>query len=61
MILKETLAEVAKYQSEYILNSDFGIPREETAQIKIPFKFTIVISGIRRSGKSTLLRQLISR
>jgi uncharacterized protein len=61
MILKETLTEIAKSQSEYILNSDYGIPREETAQIKIPFKFTIVISGIRRSGKSTLLRQLISR
>lgn len=61
MILKETLAEVAGSQSEYILNSDYGIPREETDQIKIPFKFAIVISGIRRSGKSTLLRQLISR
>lgn len=61
MILKETLAEVAKSQNEYILNSDYGIQRDETYQIKIPFKFAIVISGIRRSGKSTLLRQLINR
>jgi len=61
MILRETLAEVVKTQSEYILNSDYGILREETDLIKTPLKFAIVISGIRRSGKSTLLRQLISR
>ena len=61
MILKETLAEVVKSQSEYILNSDYGTKRDETDRINIPIKFTTVISGIRRSGKSTLLRQLTER
>lgn len=60
MILKETLAKTLAAQNENILSTDKGIEREMLAKIKPVPGYASVISGIRRSGKSTLLRQLIS-
>jgi len=60
MILKETLAETAAAQKEIILSTDIGIEREMLPEIKLIPGFASVISGIRRTGKSTLLRQLIA-
>lgn len=60
MILKETLAKTLAEQRETILSADKGIEREMLAKIKPVTGYASVISGIRRSGKSTLLRQLIS-
>ena len=60
MILKETLAKTLAAQKENILSTDKGIEREMLAKIKPVPGYASVISGIRRSGKSTLLRQLIS-
>jgi len=60
MILKETLAKTLAVQKENILSTDKGIEREMLAKIKLVPGYASVISGIRRSGKSTLLRQLIS-
>lgn len=60
MILKETLAETAAAQKEIILSTDIGIEREMLHEIKLIPGFASVISGIRRTGKSTLLRQLIA-
>ncbi|OGU74718.1 MAG: AAA family ATPase [Ignavibacteria bacterium RBG_16_34_14] len=60
MILKETLAETVKVQKEIILNSEMGIEREKLKEIMLTPGMAAVISGIRRVGKSTLLRQLIS-
>ncbi len=37
-----------------------GIPREKLQSIKVEVPFAIVISGIRRCGKSTLLKQLMN-
>lgn len=61
MILKETLTEVVKSQKENLLNSDPGILREKIHEIRFSPGFAVIISGIRRSGKSTLLRQLIEK
>jgi len=60
MILKETLSETVKAQKEIILDSDSGIKREKLKEIQPAPGIATVISGIRRVGKSTLLRQLIS-
>ncbi len=60
MILKETLAEIVTKQKKIILDSEIGVEREMLPDIKaLPGK-ACVISGIRRTGKSTLLRQLIA-
>lgn len=59
MILKETLAETVKTQRDLILGSDKGIEREILPHINLMQGYASVISGIRRTGKSTLLRQLI--
>lgn len=60
MILKETLIEVLKTQREMVLRTPEGIKREKLAEIENTPGFALVISGIRRCGKSTLLRQMIS-
>lgn len=59
MILKTALEEVTTSQKEIILNSEYGVPREKLDEIKIEAGFGAIISGIRRAGKTTLLRQLI--
>ena len=61
MILKEVLREIAKSQRKAIIESDVGVMREKTAEIDIKTPFALVISGIRRCGKSTLLHQVITK
>ena len=55
MILKETLRTIVKTQQF----GDSGIPRSLLKDIDLKTKHTIVISGIRRCGKSTLLLQIM--
>ena len=57
MILKKTLAEVAKAQRKNL--KDTGIEREMLKKISLNQQMIQVISGIRRSGKSTLMKQLM--
>ncbi len=57
MILKSTLGEVAKSQAANIKNFDYGIKRELLDRISFKGGFALIISGIRRSGKSTLAMQ----
>jgi len=59
MILKETIAEVFKHQSGILLNQGLGTTRECLSDLKIYDSFVLVISGVRRCGKSTLVRQLL--
>jgi len=61
MIDKETLRNVVKIQREELLSFDPGVEREDTTKIKLNVPFAIVLSGIRRCGKSTLLRQLMKK
>jgi len=61
MILKSTLAEVIDSQKENLLKSSKGILRDKLKEIKLSKKYATVITGIRRSGKSTLLRQLLTK
>jgi len=61
MIIKELLQNIVKSQRNDILSSDSGIKREKLKEIKLETNFAIIISGIRRCGKSTLLKQIIKK
>ncbi len=60
MIFKEILSETINIQKEIILSTKTGVRRELLSKVKLIEGFASVIAGIRRCGKSTLLRQLIS-
>jgi len=61
MILKDTLKAIVKSQKEDILLFDKTVEREELSQIDLGAPHASVISGIRRCGKSTLLRQIMKK
>ncbi|MBU0635990.1 ATP-binding protein, partial [Candidatus Micrarchaeota archaeon] len=60
-MLKEKLAEVIAFQRKELFLSEKTVPREDLDSIKPMASFAIAVSGIRRCGKSTLLRQLLKR
>jgi uncharacterized protein len=57
MILKSTLEEVAKAQKSNLLNLDAGLKRHQLEVMPEITSHALIISGIRRCGKSTLLHQ----
>jgi len=61
MITKETIIEVIKSQKESLDNAEVGTAREEIKEIQILDSFALIITGVRRCGKSTLLHQLIRK
>lgn len=61
MIRKEILQEVIESQRKWIIQFGKGIERDKLKDIKLSASFAVVISGIRRCGKSTLLSQLLKR
>ncbi len=61
MIIKDILREVIISQRKSLDNLDLGIPREKCEDIKIEESFAVIITGIRRCGKSTLLNQILRK
>ena len=61
MISKEILKNVITSQREFMDNSEQGTLREKNREIKIVDSFALIITGVRRCGKSTLLNQLLKR
>jgi len=61
MIDKETIKQVIALQRESLNKAEIGTPREEQKELDILDSFAIVITGVRRCGKSTLLHQLIKK
>ncbi len=61
MILKETLAKVVRLQREELNLKETGVERELLKSIDLKSSHAVILSGIRRCGKSTLLRQLMKR
>lgn len=61
MITKEILAAVIISQRELLENLDTGTPRENEKEIKIEESFALLITGVRRCGKSTFLNQLLKK
>lgn len=60
MLTKETIRNVIESQRNFLDKSDKGVLRENLNDVKPEDSFAIVISGIRRCGKSTFLNQLLS-
>jgi len=61
MITKETLKEVIISQRELLKRLEQGTLRESGKEIKIEDSFAIIITGIRRCGKSTFLNQILTK
>ncbi len=59
MIPREVLKEVILSQKESLNRLSLGIVREK--QIKIRDSFALIITGIRRCGKSTFLHQILKK
>lgn len=60
---KEQLKQIVIEQRETLFHKPLGIEREQLKNIekKIPLPHIIVITGMRRCGKSTLLRQIMNK
>ena len=61
MIRKEVLKEIIESQRDWIQRLDSGIQREILENIRLSPTKAVVISGIRRCGKSTLLKQIMEQ
>ena len=61
MVLKQTLRDVAKSQAVDLAKLELGTKRGLLDKIDPKLPFAIVLSGVRRGGKSTLLHQLMKR
>ncbi len=61
MMLKQTLKEVVDIQKKELALLEEGIRREIEPSISMDLPFAIIISGIRRCGKSTLLRRIMKK
>jgi len=57
MLLKDDLLRIIRSQRENLVSHPSGIIRENLHNVRIIENFALVISGIRRCGKSTLLLQ----
>ncbi|MBV5348194.1 ATP-binding protein [bacterium] len=59
MILKQVISEVIEHQLWLLESKSLGILRYDLDGIKLYDSFVLVISGIRRCGKSTFLKQVL--
>ena len=59
MITLDNLKEIIISQRDYLNKQDIGISREK--EIKIEDSFALLITGIRRCGKSTFLNQILKK
>lgn len=59
MILKSLLQEIAEAQKENLLKLKTGLKRHQLDKVPDLTSHALIISGIRRCGKSTLLHQLL--
>ena len=61
MILKETLRKIVVDQKTDLEFYEYGTEREGLGSIPLELPHAVIISGIRRSGKSTLLHQILKK
>ena len=61
MISNETLKEVILAQNNPIEKGDLEITRELRENINIEDSFALIITGVRRCGKSTFLNQIVQK
>lgn len=60
-MIKETLKKIVASQKTELLLGETGIAREKLDEIDLEVPHATIISGIRRCGKSTLLKQLMKK
>jgi len=58
-MLKEVLKSILHSQQEWLVPEDKEIPREQLNLFSSLTPFAYILTGIRRSGKSTLMKQLL--
>jgi uncharacterized protein len=61
MLTKEEIREALSSQMESLQRLDTGTEREKLREIKIDDSFALVITGVRRCGKSTFLSQILKK
>ena len=61
MVAEEVIKEVILSQREFLNKSEIGTPRETRKEIGILDSFALIITGVRRCGKSTFLNQLMKK
>ncbi len=61
MVSQAQIAEVIDTQNEKWLKNDNSVLREKLPKVKVVNGFACIITGIRRCGKSTLMRQLLTK
>jgi hypothetical protein len=61
MILKDTLREIVKLQRTELEKRDAGITRGLADSLDLKAPHALIVSGIRRCGKSTLLKQIMKK
>ena len=61
MILRETLRMIVLSQWAELAFFENSTEREELGTISLELPFAVIITGIRRSGKSTLLHQILKK
>jgi uncharacterized protein len=61
MITREILKEIILSQREFLDRTEQGTLREKGKEIIIESSFALIITGIRRAGKSTFLNQLLKK
>ncbi len=61
MVIKEDLRNIVRAQRKDILLVNESIEREKLKEVNVEKSFAIILSGVRRCGKSTLLRQMIQK
>jgi predicted AAA+ superfamily ATPase len=61
MLLKETIRKVAEIQLDEVKILDQGAKRDILDSIDVASPMAIIISGVRRCGKSTLLKQIMKK
>jgi uncharacterized protein len=59
LLLQTQIAEVVDAQSQNFLSKDLGWERELLPNLEVTKNFALIVTGIRRCGKSTLLFQLL--
>lgn len=61
MIPKETIKNIILSQRSFLDSSEQGTLREKSKEIKVEDSFALIITGVRRCGKSTLMNQLLKK
>lgn len=59
MLLKDTLLQIINFQRENLSTHNLGLKREALSVLPDLSSHALIVSGVRRCGKSTLLFQLI--